>query len=72
MFKRLPVWVVDEESEELKILKRFHTISEAEIFIANLPDKAKVLRGGYGIDAPEELLNPKETKRTKKGTKTCR
>jgi hypothetical protein len=50
-----PVFVVDEESEGFTVLKRFGTIAEAEAYIAQLPDKDKVERGGYGIDAPEGM-----------------
>lgn len=58
-----PVAVIDEESaskpgERLTVLKRFATIREAETWIGEQPDKAKVQRGGYGIDAPETMINP--------------
>lgn len=53
---RKKVAVLDEGTG--KILERFYTIAEAEDYIAKLPDKEKVESGGYGIDAPEEMVNP--------------
>lgn len=60
---KLPVAVIDEESaskpgEQFTILARFATIKEAEEWIGSQPDKDKVARGGYGIDAPEAMVNP--------------
>lgn len=57
--------VVDEENaathdgkpeigEQVRVLGRFATQAEAEEFVANQPDKAKLHRGGFGIDSPEE------------------
>jgi delta-aminolevulinic acid dehydratase/porphobilinogen synthase len=59
------VAVVDNESAtkpggHCTVLKRFGTVKEAETWIAALPDAAKVARGGYGIDAPEEMINGTE------------
>lgn len=51
----LPVAVVDEESasrpgDRVKVIARFATVQEAEEYVGSLPDRAKVERGGYGID----------------------
>jgi hypothetical protein len=54
-----PVAVIDEESAGFTVLARFATIADAEAHIAAMTDKAKVARGGYGIDAPEAMLNPR-------------
>lgn len=55
-----PVAVVDNESsgKRIRVIRRFDTILEAETYVGALPDHKKVARGGYGIDAPEELINP--------------
>jgi hypothetical protein len=59
---RKPVAVVDNESvtktNKVKVLKRFRSIKEAEEWVGDRPDKVKLARGGYGIDAPEEMVNP--------------
>jgi hypothetical protein len=55
-----PVCIVDEENNNGPlVLKRFDTIAEAENWIAEQEkiDPDKVHRGGFGIDAPEEMLN---------------
>jgi len=57
---KLPVAVVDEESANPRVVKRFASVAQAEAWIASLkslPNKKKVERGGYGIDAPEEMVN---------------
>lgn len=54
----LPVSVYDEETRS--VVHRCRTVKEAEDYIAALPDRAKVERGGYGIDAPEEVVNPRK------------
>jgi hypothetical protein len=56
----LPVCVVDEETKpNPTVINRFSTIEEATQWIEDQirinPDK--VHRGGYGIDAPEEMIN---------------
>lgn len=54
-----PVAVVDEESSPPVIVTRYATVPDAEWFIGYLAQhggtaiRAKVERGGYGIDAPE-------------------
>lgn len=53
----LPVAVVKEHPTP-KVLARFATIDEAERYIDELPDRAEVEAGGYGIDAPEAMVNP--------------
>jgi len=62
MIKRKPVAVIDNERQngrgQLLVIRRFNTIAEAEAFVGRRPDKAKLERGGYGIDAPEEMINP--------------
>lgn len=52
------VFVIDEESNPIRKIARFHTIVEAEDFIAKLEesDPEKVHRGGFGIDAPEKMF----------------
>jgi hypothetical protein len=57
-----PVTVVDNESatkpgQRVKVLRRFRTIHEAELWIDTRKDRDKIERGGYGIDAPEEMTN---------------
>lgn len=60
----LPVTVVDEESLDENglrlVIGRFATIADAEAHIAfrAIHEKEKVERGGFGINAPEEMLNP--------------
>lgn len=52
-----PVAVVDERAEGgPKVIKRFDTIAQAEAYVGKLPE---VESGRYGIDAPEEMVNPK-------------
>lgn len=53
------VAVVDNDT--FKVIARLATIAEAEAFVHGLSinDPAKVYRGGYGIDAPEEMINGK-------------
>ena len=65
MNQRKPVAVVDSESKgaRIKVLRRFDTEEEASNWIGARRDQAKVLRGGYGIDMPEEMLNPPRAKR---------
>lgn len=50
--------VVDCESDPPRVLRRTRDVPEAEGWIARRRDRAKVLRGGYGVDAPEVLVNP--------------
>ncbi len=57
---RLRVSVIDEESaskpgERYVVLERFATVREAEEWIGDHPDQERVLRGGFGIDAPEGM-----------------
>lgn len=59
--KILPVVVVDEEAEGgPRVIARCKTIKQAEDLIDafSLIDPDKVYRGGFGIDAPENLINP--------------
>jgi hypothetical protein len=54
-----PVAVIDMESaskpgEEYTVLARFWHVAEAESWIDHHEDTAKVERGGFGIDAPED------------------
>lgn len=56
-----PVAVVDEEAKPgPRVVARFRTIAEAERHIAHEArgNPEKVARGGFGIDAPEEMTNP--------------
>lgn len=54
-----PVAVVDEESVPPVVVTRYPDVKQAEWFIGYLGEhggtaiRAKVDRGGYGIDAPE-------------------
>lgn len=51
----LPWLVTDEETRPLiKPLGRFRTEDEASAWIGDQPDKAKVYRGGYGLEGPAE------------------
>lgn len=55
------VSVIDEEAAGGPcVIARFETIRQAEYFLATSatigPDQLK--RGGYGIDAPETMVNP--------------
>ena len=51
--------VVDEE-DDAKIIASFDNVTECEAYIIGLAQTqwAKVTRGGFGIDAPEEKVNP--------------
>lgn len=53
-----PVAVVVNET--CKVVFRCNTVREAECFIAGieLVQPVRVHEGYYGIDAPEELVNP--------------
>lgn len=56
------VCLIDEEAEGgPRIIQRFSCIQQAEAAIAEMKksNPAKVYRGGFGIDAPEDMLNPK-------------
>jgi hypothetical protein len=58
--KKLPVALVDEESKpNPTVIGRFSTIDEAveEINRLEKTQPEKVHRGGFGIDAPEEMLS---------------
>lgn len=54
-----PVAVVDEEASPPVVVTRYKTAKEAEWYLTYLAEhggehlRAKVERGGYGIDAPE-------------------
>lgn len=51
----LPWLVTDEEARPLvKPLARFATEDEAAAWIGDQPDKAKVYRGGYGLEGPSD------------------
>jgi hypothetical protein len=54
-----PVAVVDVESAEpgevCTVVARFDTAAEAEHFLDHHPDTAKVERGAFSIDVPEDL-----------------
>lgn len=54
------VMVVDEESDGYLVVHRCATVAEAEAWIGSMAARnpLKVARGGYGIDAPEPLINP--------------
>lgn len=56
-----PVAVVDiegvKEGELCTVVARFATVTEAEQFLADHDDQAKVERGGFSIDAPEEMMS---------------
>lgn len=57
--KKKQVHVIDEEAmPQPSIIASFSSIQQAENYIASLEvaQKAKVLRGGFGIDAPEKML----------------
>jgi hypothetical protein len=59
--KRLDCLVV--KNEDGKVLRRFRSVLEAEDYIARilLPvDPDGVNAGAYGIDAPEEKINPRK------------
>lgn len=53
-----PYAVVDHETTPPKVLGRFKSEAEASRWIGEQPDKAKVERGGFSIDGPE---NEKES-----------
>lgn len=62
MTDKIPVAIVDLEAKQspLPVVVRFKTIKAAENWIAQEAKRnpAKVLRGGYAIDAPELMVNP--------------
>jgi predicted enzyme related to lactoylglutathione lyase len=53
------VAVVDEETDPPVVVIRYKTVAEAEWYLGYLREhggtvtRAKIARGGYGIDAPE-------------------
>jgi hypothetical protein len=56
---RRKLWVVIDNERKtrngrLLTLRRFFTEREASEWIGQRPDKAKVERGGYGLDGPAE------------------
>jgi type IV secretory pathway protease TraF len=55
-----PVAVTKEEGRQIVVLHRCDTVSEAELFIERMSktDPVGVDSGLYGIDAPEEMVNP--------------
>lgn len=55
----MKVAIIDEESKTFKVIKRVETIQEAEAWIEEYTkiDPDKVYRGGFGIDAPEYMIN---------------
>lgn len=55
---KLPVAVIAEQPRP-RVIARFATIPEAEQFVADELPRAEVEAGAYGIDAPEELRNPR-------------
>lgn len=63
----LPVTVVDEEwidrDGTVMVIGRFATIADAEAYIdfRATHEREKVERGGFGINAPEEMLNPSKS-----------
>lgn len=59
----LPVAVVDKEALLRPIMGRFPTIEAAEQWLAEREalQGDKVRRGGFGIDAPEAMVNPKNS-----------
>lgn len=56
----LPVAIVDESGGAIRVVGLFATVAEAEAWIADAEKREpeKVHRGDYGIDAPEEMVNP--------------
>lgn len=63
--KAQPVAVVHEPTQ--KIEARFDTVGEAEAYIADtlhVLEPEAVERGDYGINAPEEMVNPPLKRRT--------
>lgn len=55
--------VIDEEAPEYPKIASFETVAECEGYIIGLfnsspEERAKVERGGFGIDAPEHKTNP--------------
>lgn len=48
------------EDEGVTVIARFHTVAEAEDFLATSAtiDPELLEAGRYGIDAPEEIINP--------------
>ena len=58
-----PVAIVDEENPingKFQVIARFNTLGEAEEFLATSATICpyQLERGGYGIDAPESMVNP--------------
>lgn len=61
-----PVAIIDEENPidgKFPVISRHFTIEEAEQFLATSAtiDPRQLARGGYGIDAPENMVNPPRT-----------
>lgn len=58
MSKSFPVSIIDMDSaskpgDRYRVIQRFETVLEAEQWIGDHADQEKVVRGGFGIDAPE-------------------
>jgi hypothetical protein len=60
MKKPVAVTLCTPDMDREVVLERFATIQEAEQFLAESPtiDAGHLLAGHYGIDAPEEMVNP--------------
>lgn len=62
MTKRKPVAVTldNPATGEIEVIARFDLITEAESFLATSAtiDPDYLEAGHYGIDAPEEMINP--------------
>lgn len=61
MPKTLPVAVTLEKADgSIAVVARFTTIAEAEAYLAGPGiDQVSLAAGDYGIDAPEEMVNPR-------------
>jgi hypothetical protein len=62
----LPVAITFDEGESITVVHRTATVAEAEEWIATglaegFLGKEDVEQGRYGIDAPEEMVNPEPT-----------
>lgn len=60
--KPVAVTLFRPKSTQVRVLKRFDKVQEAEDFIGQktVTDPDGVYRGDYGIDAPESMINGNE------------
>jgi len=69
--KEVTVTLARPNETKVRVLKRFNTVRQAEVFIGQCEnaDPTGVLRGDYGIDASEQYTNRRrEDERDRRST----